>query len=496
MLAAGAVTALAFAPWHILPLLVPGYTLLAAFLADERRTGRAFLTGWSFGAGFLLAGLYWIGNAFLVDAEKFAALMPFAVLFLTAGLALFFGFAASLATLAPAGWTRLPALAAALGFTEWLRGLLFTGFPWHVPGYAWTGSDALLQTVSLLGVDGLSPLTIVLAATPVLWWVLPGGKRRHAVAAMAGAAGLLAVSGVWGSLRLAGMEPASHPDVMLRLVQGGIPQKDKWRPELRDRHLQRYLNLSRTERRASHVIWPETATPFLLENDLRRRQRAATALQPDGWLISGTPRRRLGPDGPVYSNGAVALDRAMQVADAYDKMHLVPFGEYLPFRPLLAQFGLDKLAAGATDYTAGDRARLLHVPGLPPVRVLICYEILFPGDVAATARPEWLLNLSNDAWFGDGAGPRQHFQIARARAVEFGLPVVRVTNTGITAVINPLGRVGQRLELGTSGALDSALPRALAPTPYARFGQWILLVIEICLIALAYLPRYARKFRG
>jgi apolipoprotein N-acyltransferase len=265
-----------------------------------------------------------------------------------------------------------------------------------------------------------------------------------------------------------------HEDLTLRLVQAAIPQADKWVGALRDSHLQKYLTLSKLPagRRIDVLIWPESATPFLLERDRERYRKIISNLAPGQLLITGTPRLSSGRDGGRrLHNGAVMVDWQGRRLAAYDKVHLVPFGEFLPFRSFLARFGLDKLAVGAIDYTAGEDATLIAAGGLPSFRLLICYEILFARELAATERPDWLLNLTNDAWFGLGAGPVQHLQISRARAVEQGLPLVRAANTGISAIIDAYGRTDSLLGVGQSGVIDGPLPANRPLTLFARFGD-------------------------
>lgn len=487
-LALGALAALAFAPWHWLALLPFAFGGLALLLDSCRRWREAALVGWAFGSGLFLVGLHWVGHAFLVDAARFGWMMPIAVAVLSCGLALFVSAAAVLAQLAAPGWRRSLALAAAWGLAEWLRGHVLTGFPWHSLGFVWTGWDSLLQSSALFGIQGLGLLTVLLAVWPALLLADDRRIRRLAVAGIAAGVVLLTGLGLYGHWRLQQAPQLADTAVQLRLVQGGIPQRDKWRPERRDANLQRYLDLSRDSAPGTVVIWPETATPFLLERDTVRRPRVAAIVPPGGLLLSGTPRRRDDAGGRRYYNGLVVMNDRGDVLAGYDKHHLLPFGEYLPLRPLLSRLGLDKLAAGPVDFSHGVGPQLLRLPGLPPVRPLICYEILFVDEVRAPARAAWLLNITNDAWFGPGAGPRQHFEIARARAVELGLPVVRAANTGISAIIDPYGGVDDQLGLDAAGVIDAKLPAALPLTLYARFADLGFGALSVLLLILAFLP--------
>ncbi len=486
--ALGAVASAGLPPWGAVPLLIPAFTGLV-WLIDGSRQARAplaaaALAGWWFGVGHFASGLYWVAEALLVDADSHAWLIPFAVGGLAAGLGLFPALAAALTRMVVgAGWAvgagRVLAFAGLWTLVEWVRGWIFTGFPWHLVGTAWSGVDAMLQPAALFGIWGLSLLTVAAAAAPAC---LADGRRGHAV--LAGSALALALAWTGGLVRLAAAPDADTvPGVRLRLVQASIPQRLKWLPELRAQHLATHVTLSLRPPvpgapAPTHVIWPETAVPFLLLEDEAARAAAARAVPSGGLLITGTVRA----DGRGQAwNSLVAIDRTAAVVATYDKAHLVPFGEYAPLRGILP---LGKLIPG--DFVAGPGRVTLRLPGLPPASPLICYEAIFPSRVlAASDRPAWLLNVTNDAWFGAGAGPRQHLATARMRAVEEGVPLVRAANTGISAVVDPYGRVVARLGLGVAGVLDADLPRALgAVTPYGRLGDWWLAILGAGLVPL------------
>lgn len=489
----GVGTALAFAPFFLLPLLVVGFTGLVWLLDGARRATTAFLIGWCFGFGHFIVGLYWIGHAFLVDAERFAWLLPFAISLLPTGLALFVGIVALVVHQVGGGrWRRVAALALAWTLAEWFRAHLFTGFPWNLVGYAWAFSDTMLQPAALLGVYGLSLLTVALAAAPA---TLAGGWRRSLPVCL-GLLAVLAAAGGYGQFRLSGPTPGDVQDIRLRIVQPNVAQRDKWRPELRDGHLARLLELSTSTAaaRPTHVIWPETATPFLLAADVQRRHVIGQMLLPDQVLISGAPRRGVAADGSrEVWNSLHAVAAGGVILATYDKHHLVPFGEYLPFRPLLSTIGLSKLTAGSRDFSSGPGPAVVDIEGLPAFQPLICYEAIFPHQIAPGRRPAWLLNLTNDAWFGDGSGPHQHFAMARARAIEHGLPLVRAANTGISGVIDAYGRTLARLELGQSGIIDAALPTPLpTPPPYARYGDRLLMPLLTLVLVYLFWRRFWR----
>ncbi len=502
--ALGAVGAAALPPAHAVFLLVPAFTGLAWLIAGAgtaRRPARAaFAAGWWFGFGYFVAGLYWLSLALLTDAERFGWLVPFAVPSIAAGLALFCGAASLAVHLSRArGVGLVLALAVAWTAADWLRGVVLTGFPWNLVGTAWAYSDSMIQATALTGIHGLGLLTVAVAAAPAVLdrvTAVPGDAGRRAIRVLAAAAAAVALVWAGGALRLGSAPPlaaaAMVPGVQLRLVQANIFQNHKWRADLRAANLSRHLSMTVAPgfEEATHVIWPETAAPFVLTADAERRAAVAAVAAvapPGGLLITGAPRMTAARDR--IWNSLVAIDEAAAIVGVYDKFHLVPFGEYVPLRDWV---GIAKLTHGAVEFSAGPGPRTLRLPGLPPVSPLICYEVIFPGRVLdAEDRPDWLLNITNDAWFGISAGPYQHFAAARLRAVEEGLPLVRVANTGISAVVDPYGRVVASLGLGRRGVVDSPLPLPLAGlTPYAALGDWgLLLLLAVTALGAVYFSR-------
>ncbi len=482
--AAGVLSAAALPPVHALPALLLAFPVLVWLLDYAPTKKRAFLDGWWFGFGHFVAGLYWIGFSLLVDAERFAWLLPFAVLCIPAVLALYTGCVAALARWAPAGNSRVLALAAAWTLAEWVRGQLFTGFSWNAIGIVWTASDATIQFAAVGGMYALSMLTIIIAASPA---TLGGGVGWRAWILPVGA--LLALFALWlgGTVRLSAAMSRSVDGVLLRVVQPNIPQRIKWRPALRDQHFATYLRLSSapSDRPVSHIVWPETAVPFDVSSDHARRRIMASAVPKGGLLLTGALRATSRGERPFRIwNSFYAINNAAEIVATYDKFHLVPFGEYVPFRRWL---GISKLTAGRTDFSAGPGPQTIRLPGLPPVGPLICYEVIFPDRVIASeSRPQWLLNVTNDAWFGNSSGPYQHFAMARLRAVEQGLPLVRAANTGISGVIDAYGRIRARLGLERQGVIDVALPRpAPGRTLYSRFGDLPVLIAAAFLLVMA-----------
>ena len=487
--AAGAASTLALAPFNAWPVMFLTFPVLV-WLVDGAAAGRlggvgaAAIAGWWFGFGYFLAGLYWVGFAFLVDADKFGWLMPFAVVALPAGMALYTALGLALARLLwSRGAVRILTLAAALTIAEWLRGHVVSGFPWNAFGYALTGPLALAQASSLVGLWGLTFLAVGVFASPVVLADDPTETPRRFMAPLAALAILVALA-AYGAVRLTQHPTAFVAGVRLRIMQPNLPQDERFNYSAKAQVMRRYLALSDRAtgpessgiKDVTHLIWPESAFPFFLAREADALAQIAALLSRHTVLITGAVRAaEMAPSGSVRAyNSVYVIDRDGSIAGIYDKVHLVPFGEYLPFEDFLESLGLISLTKMPGGFLAGDRRRLMTVPGAPAMLPLICYEIVFPDEALPPGeRPGWLLNLTNDGWFGISTGPYQHFQQARVRAIEQGLPLVRAANTGISAVVDPLGRVVKELPLGAEGVIDSALPQAIAPTLYARAGDSI-----------------------
>ena len=473
----GALAAAALPPVDMTPVLLIAFPGLV-WLTDGNRGHRsAFALGWTFGFGFFVAGLYWIAAALFVDIAQFWWLVPFAVVGLPAGLAIFTGLALAashaLCRLLRLGGTgRVLALVLCWSLAEWLRGHILTGFPWNLIGHAWAGGFpggiAMLQFASLAGIYGLSLVTVLAACLPARLGDFSGRRWRAVLAAIL----LIALPAAGGAARLAQGSVGDVPGVTLRLVQPSIPQTMKQDPAALLENFRRLFALSTSAAATppTAIIWPEDAAPPFLDRDGGARQALAQAAPVHGYIIAGTTRTDPPPDAPTHVwNSLVAIDHEGNIRARYDKFHLVPFGEYVPLRTFLP---LQKITAGTIDFSAGDGPHTILLPGLPPFSPLICYEAIFPGAVIdPDHRPDWLLNITDDAWYGFTSGPFQHLAIARLRAVEEGLPLARDGDNGISAMFDPYGRVVERLDLDAIGVLDVKLPRALPPTLYSRFGD-------------------------
>ncbi len=515
---AGAVGALAMPPFGFFPALIVSLCI-AVWLIDGsggagagKRFGTvraAAVAGWFWGFGYFLAGLWWLGLAFLVEADRFAWAMPLGVVGLPAVLALFFAFGFAVARLLwSAGAWRIFALAFGLALAEWLRGNLFTGFPWNTLGMALGQHLWTMQIGAVIGLWGMTLLAVAIAAAPATLATEPGRSGRLAPTVIALAV-FVAIAG-YGAIRVPAAPTPLVSDVRLRIMQPNLPQDEKFNPANREEIMARYLRLSdrATSPQTSgiadvtHLIWPESAFPFLLHRDSRALAQIAALLPSDVTLITGAARaqERLEDGGVDFFNAIHVVAADGSIRATYDKVHLVPFGEYLPaiFDRSLRAIGLREFIQVPGGFTAGTRRRVLEAPGLPPIAAGICYEAIFPGAV----RPEnlndprdvgMMLNVTNDAWFGDTPGPRQHFAQARLRAVEEGLPMVRAANSGISAVIDPYGRILSSLDVNIEGVIDSGLPQGSNPTIFVRFGNSIFgLQLLLCLGVAVAARRRAR----
>ncbi|MDJ0930873.1 apolipoprotein N-acyltransferase [Breoghania sp.] len=504
----GCLAALCQAPFDlffVLWLSFPGLVWLIDSTVAKNEGGKsralraAAAVGWWFGFGYFLAGLWWIGSAFLVEADDFAWMMPFAVLAMPAGLALFWAGAAVVARLLwIEGPLRILVLAATLSGAEWLRGHVLTGFPWNAIGYGFAANTLMMQPAALVGIYGLGFLSVLVFAAPA---VLADAERLlHRFAFLGAVALLFAASLGYGAYRLNEPAPADVANVRLRIVQPDIPQVEKWAPGNVQWIFERYLDLSsqplgpNEDRldKITHVIWPESAFPFILTQEPGALASIEALLPENTVLITGAVRAEPAANGGTpgreadFYNSIYVINGDGTIVDAYDKVHLVPFGEYLPLRGLLTRLGLENMVRVPGGFTPGFRHRELTPPGAPELSPLICYEAIFPGAVADRGdRPGSLLNLTNDAWFGDAPGPHQHLRQARLRAVEEGLPMVRDANTGISAVIDARGRIRAQLPLGRSGAFDANLPGADLPTVYVEVGDWPLAIALLLVFSAA-----------
>lgn len=488
----GAAAVLALPPVYAAPVLALSFAGFLLLLGACEKPKAAFGTGWWFGFGFFTAGLYWISIALLIDVKRFIWFVPFSLFGLSAFLGLFIALAALLAwKVRQRGLGAALALAGAWTLHEWLRGFILTGLPWNPMASVWVAYPPFLQGEAWLGPQGMGFLTVL---TSSCWWLYWRVKGKRRVLAFAPAALLLGVA-LAGMLRLDWAGHDTVDGVRLRLVQPNIEQSLKWKSDLRASHLRKLIAMSRGEADPppTHVIWAETAVPYLLEHDEAARLAVAGAVPENGLVITGAVRTSP-PGVEPYQvwNSMMAIDETGEIRAVFDKSHLVPFGEYMPLKSVLP---LKKITEGSTDFSPGPGPLTLDLPGLPPVGPLICYEVIFPHEVAdPNRRPSWLLNLTNDSWYGNSAGPHQHWAQSVLRAVEEGVPLVRVANGGISGIVDSYGRPRAKTELETEAVVDGELPTALATPPiYARLGDGpYISAVMLLLLVLKFMVCHSR----
>ncbi|WP_297111084.1 apolipoprotein N-acyltransferase [uncultured Devosia sp.] len=514
LLVAGALAGLSAPPFFILPALFLAMPIWVWALDGAERLGGwrrlfgpAFSIGFAFGLGYFLVVFHWLGAAFFVDGGWVLAAMPLAIFALSALIALFWGLASALAHLSWShGWVRILTLSAWLAAAEFARGHLFTGFPFDLLGYSLTGTDELMQLASVIGVYGLTFLAPLLAMTPALVWPADnrGWSQRLAPLFLA----LLVIAGqlAYGWNRLGGTVSTERQDMALRLVQPLVYEHADFGNVDPVALIDRLLMLSDMRMNPNdqglsditHLVWPESSLPFFLETYPEALARIARLLPEQTTLLAGVPRRPFEPgagtsDAPPY-NSVVAIDTNGEVVASYDKSHLVPFGEYLPFADVFGRLGIKQFVPGADGWSGGDvRRRLMSLPNAPAPLVLVCYEVIFSGDLGEVAAAQFLLNLTNDAWFDGSIGPAQHAHHARLRAVEEGMSLVRAANTGLTFATDPLGRVTAELAPGEMAVLDLRPHERLNGTVFQSVRHWPFLIAVVAGIVAGFLA--ARRTR-
>lgn len=459
----GALAALSQAPASLPFVTILGLAGAALVLSAAPTLRRAAWAGWVFGLSYFAVSLHWLVEPFLVDAPRHGWMAPFALFFMAGGLALFWALAFGLSARLSSPPARLTAWVGLMTLAEFARSVVFTGFPWALLGYGLLPGDIALLA-AWIGPHGLTLLALASAG------LVAGAVRSGAGARQA--AGVVLVLGLpigVGQALVQMQSPPSADGPVVRIVQPNIPQDEKWNPDLIARNLSAGLALTVESGSPDLVVWPETAVPYLLEYAGPTLEAISSAAG-GAPVVTGLQRR----EGPLFFNSLVVLGAGGQPQGVYDKFHLVPFGEYIPLGDWLARFGIRGLAANeGGGFGRGPGPALVGIPGIGTAQPLICYEGIFAHQVAPGSldRPDFLLLITNDAWFGGFSGPYQHFDQARMRAIEQGLPVVRAANTGVSGIIDGHGRVTARLDLGERGVVDAPLPQALQPTLYARLGD-------------------------
>jgi apolipoprotein N-acyltransferase len=489
LVVAGAISALSVPPLFILPALFVGMPILVWCLDGAERLhgfrrlfSPAFFIGFAFGLGYFIVALHWLGAAFIQQGGIYWALMPVGIGGLAALLALFWAVATGLAHLMwSGGFLRIVTLATFLSAAEWLRGHILSGFPFDLLGYALTANDEMLQLASVIGVYGLTFIAALISMTTALIWPADGRGLIARLLLLFLAIGVIAAQIGYGNWRLGNAPIAERVDMRVRLVQPMILEHQDWDVADPSHIMDRLISLSESNgglaSGLTHVVWPESVFPFFLTQYPDSLARIARMLPPGVTLLTGAPREPLDPDGipipdnPGY-NAIFAIDTNGELAASYDKAHLVPFGEYLPLAEFWQLFGIRQFVPGTNGWAPGDGRRLMSPPDTPAFLALICYEAIFPGDIGEVGKAQLILNVTSDAWFDHSIGPAQHAHHARVRSAETGLPMLRSSNTGVTIVVDALGRVTARLAEREVAVLDAAVPERLREeTPYTRFGE-------------------------
>lgn len=486
----GALATASLPPVFLLPLLIPAFSGLFLLVSNATTKRQAFLDGWWWGLGHFTTGLYWICISLYVQPEKFAWLTPFALFGLPSVIAIYIGlvtlalFALSKRFPSPvARWLLFPALWIA---AEFARAHLFTGFPWNLTGYAWNISDITLQMASVWGIYGQSWLAVLLATLPALFMIHPAGAAKCSIAGIL----IIVAFTEFGIMRL-DSNPTAYTFTKLRIVQANIPQALKFDEETAMEGLRKHILLTRSEGldKINVVIWPETAVPFYLEPGSMLARDIGSMITGNTQLMTGGMRTEGGEKNWKAWNSMFVIRPDGSISAQYDKHHLVPFGEYIPFRNIVP-FIVENIAGGMGDFQTGPGPTTLAPEGIPALSPLICYEAIFPGNVVdGSGKAQWLLNLTNDAWFGNSSGPYQHLEMARTRAVEQGLPLARAANTGISAMYDAYGRQLNRLPLLQEGIIDVNLPKQAAETIYSGFGNFSILLIALSSVFFAFFFR-------
>ncbi len=474
LLAMGALSTLGFQPYSFLPIFCLTFSVLFWSINQCLTKKQFFMTGFCFGFGLGSCSLFWVTNALLLDTASFGWALPLIPIGFGLLFGLFYGFSSLFCYKSSAGIGRLFMFAGVFTLLEWVRSWIFTGFPWNLLGNAWTAFLPVLQSASVIGVFGLSFFSIFWFCS--FAFLITRQYRLFTFIAFS----FLIITGL-GYIRLYSAEKAEIWGVKVRLVQPAIPQSLKWDINAAEENLMQHIRLSKSAGadKITHLIWSEVATPFLLDQDEQARAMTISALHQEETLITGSLRRS---SKSHLSNSVLVINDVGQIVSFYDKSHLVPFGEYVPFRDILP---MEKIVPISSDFLAGSGPQTIRIPGAPPAGLLVCYEIIFPGKVVHSKyRPDWLINVTNDGWYGLSAGPYQHLATAQLRAVEEGLPVVRAAGSGISAIISPYGEIIKSLPLGYKGVLDSSVPQKIAPPFYTFYRNRLVILLSVISIMI------------
>ncbi len=502
---AGALTVLALAPFDFFAICFVTFPVFVWLLDGSTaepgagffgRLRPAFATGWWFGFGYFVCGLWWIGNALLVDGNQFAWALPLAIVILPAFLAIFYGLAAAAARIFWVdGPSRIAMLAVSFALAEWLRTFAFTGFPWNPIGFTAAPIPILMQAVSVIGVFGLNAVAVFVFAMPATI-VSARFVRTGAVLAFL----LAAADAGYGYYRLNYEAVPEGPELSVRIVQPSVPQNGKWDDAERSKIFKSLLALSSKSPgdgpKPQVIFWPETAVPFLLTRSPDALSAIADTLSGGQMLLTGAVRvegdQAEGGQARYY-NSIVAVDDKGEIVGASDKLHLVPFGEYLPFSDFLSRFGLTRIVHGPGAFSSGTERKIIHLPGGIDAVPFICYEMIFPQKLQSITGAAIIVNVTNDAWYGRTPGPYQHLRHAQLRAVEQGLPVIRAANNGISAVIDSKGNIVDALGLDVRDSLDSTFNVYRSASLYEEYQGKPGWVVLAALLFIGIITSFSRR---
>ncbi len=503
----GSISASAFAPLYFFPLAILAFSGLFLVMNQCDDNKKSFWVGWCFGFGQFVFGLYWISISLFVDIARFFWLLPFALFLIPAVLAIYTGLASLLVNFISKkfsiiSWRKILLLAVIWVFFEYLRAILFTGFPWNLVGYSFLFSESLSQSASVVGVYGLSLIAVIFYCSGALFFELhlkksltktvtfsPDKNSQSFLAFVAVLIGILWMAGLY---RVNNYQEKLFPNATFRLVQPSIKQEDKWDADHRYNSFLENVRLSRKNglQDVNYVVWSESAVPYIINPSISYGllSTIASAAPEGGFVITGALRAELQDDGRTLNkiwNTIFVVNEQSKVVDNYDKNHLVPFGEYIPFAD---QFPfISKITDGSVNFSEGEGLKTIKLNSrTPSFSPLVCYEAIFPDHIIdKTNPPKFLLNLTNDAWFGSSSGPYQHFDMVRMRSIEYGMPAIRVANSGISGLINPMGKVVAAIPLNQKGIVDVMLMENLPTTTYMKFGNKIVFYSSLILLAVA-----------
>lgn len=482
----GGILALALPPYYLFPLLFLSFSGLLILLNLSSTAKRAFGLGYWFGFGFYAVGFSWISNAFLVDIERLGWLIPLTLAGSGAFFGLFVAIPAWLSFYFKNIYSKIFAFSALWVLSEWLRSFILTGFPWNLLGSVLAFDPVMIQAASVVGTYGLSLLVVFTCSFPAIIYFTPKPKIITVVMVTISLITLTIFSFGYNRLKTFGDENFS--DIKVRIVQPSIPQELKWSQDTLEANFQKYIDFSTAAGfdDIDVVIWGETANPYILSLEPQYLEKIKKAVPENGFLITGSVEYIY--DKKWYPlNSLLVINREKGILDSYNKTHLVPFGEYIPLRKYLPE-GLKPVTNVIADFKPGEGVKTFDLPNLPSFGGLICYEIIFPAEVVDTKnRPEWLVNLTNDGWYGTGAGPYQHLVTTQLRAVEEGLSIVRVANSGISSLISRTGEIIYHIPLNQADIKDFNLPRQLSTeTLYGKYHNKVPLIICFIFLLISY----------